>query len=96
MGEQVALVGGGEKLKSVTAGAGKEIPGLDQGVVGMCKGGRRIMVVPTHLAYGASSSAKIPANSDLVLEVTLVKVKSVVILFALEGNNHNRLRLLFL
>jgi FKBP-type peptidyl-prolyl cis-trans isomerase len=67
-----------------TLGAGQVIPGWDQGVAGMKEGGKRELVIPASLAYGASgitdpSTGKviIPPNATLVFEVELVKVAPV-------------------
>jgi FKBP-type peptidyl-prolyl cis-trans isomerase FkpA len=61
---------------SFTLGNGEVIKGWDQGVVGMKVGGKRKLVIPAALAYGASSpSDKIPPNSDLVFEVELLNVE---------------------
>lgn len=57
-------------------GAGQVIKGWDQGVAGMKEGGKRTLIIPAALAYGSQSPApSIPANSDLVFQVELVKVQ---------------------
>jgi peptidylprolyl isomerase len=56
-------------------GAGQVIPGWDQGVAGMKVGGRRLLVIPPDLAYGAQSpSPDIAPNETLVFVVDLKKV----------------------
>jgi FKBP-type peptidyl-prolyl cis-trans isomerase FkpA len=50
------------------------IPGFDQGVAGMKVGGKRTVLVPSSLGYGASGSNGIPPNSGLVFEVSLTAV----------------------
>jgi peptidylprolyl isomerase len=56
-------------------GAGQVIPGWDQGVAGMKEGGRRLLVIPPDLAYGAQSpSPDIAPNETLVFVVDLKKV----------------------
>ncbi len=58
-------------------GAGKVIKGWDEGLVGMQKGGKRLLVIPPEKAYGARSpTPKIPPNSTLVFEVAMVEVIS--------------------
>jgi FKBP-type peptidyl-prolyl cis-trans isomerase FkpA len=52
------------------------ILGFSQGVQGMKVGGKRTILVPSALGYGASGAAggRIPPNSGLVFDVELVKV----------------------
>jgi peptidylprolyl isomerase len=57
-------------------GAGKVIPGWDQGIVGMQKGGRRELTIPADLAYGAQGSPpNIGPNECLRFIVDLVDLK---------------------
>jgi len=58
-----------------TLGKGQVIPGWDQGIPGMKVGGRRELIIPSALAYGAKGSPpKIPANAPLVFVVDLLGV----------------------
>jgi FKBP-type peptidyl-prolyl cis-trans isomerase len=52
------------------------IAGWSQGVPGMKEGGTRRLYIPAPLAYGANPPAGsgIPANADLVFDITLHKV----------------------
>ena len=57
-------------------GAGRVIAGWDEGVHGMRVGGRRELVVPPALAYGAEGSGdQIPPNATLTFEVELLDVR---------------------
>jgi peptidylprolyl isomerase len=59
----------------VTVGAGGVIPGWDRGLVGVKKGGRRLLVIPPSLAYGAEGQPPtIAANETLVFVIDVEKV----------------------
>jgi FKBP-type peptidyl-prolyl cis-trans isomerase len=59
-----------------TVGGGGVISGWDQGVNGMRVGGKRILIIPSNLGYGASGAgASIPPNAGLVFEVEVVSVQ---------------------
>ena len=56
-------------------GGGQVIPGWDQGVVGLKEGGRRKLIIPSDLGYGARGfPPDIPADAALIFDVDLVKV----------------------
>jgi peptidylprolyl isomerase len=56
-------------------GAGMVIPGWDQGMVGMRKGGRRLLIIPPDLGYGeAGAGGAIGPNETLIFAVDLKKI----------------------
>jgi FKBP-type peptidyl-prolyl cis-trans isomerase len=61
---------------TLTLGKGEVIPGWDQGIPGMRKGGRRELTIPADLAYGAQGSPpKIGPNECLRFIIDLVKLE---------------------
>jgi peptidylprolyl isomerase len=51
------------------------VPGFAQGIEGMQVGGRRVIVIPPDLGYGAEDSGPIPGGSTLVFVVDLVGIR---------------------
>lgn len=58
-------------------GVGKVIPGWDQGMIGMKKGGKRKLTIPSDLAYGAQAAGQIPPNSTLIFEIEMLGINDV-------------------
>ena len=57
-----------------TLGEGRVIKGWEDGVVGMKVGGKRILVIPSDLAYGDAGYGPIPGKATLVFSIELLGV----------------------
>jgi FKBP-type peptidyl-prolyl cis-trans isomerase len=74
-GEQFDSSLGGEPFP-FTLGAGEVIEGWDRGIEGMKVGGKRELIIPPEMGYGASGfPPDIPPNSALIFEVELMDVQ---------------------
>ena len=60
---------------SFRLGAREVIDGWDQGVAGMRVGGKRQLIIPAELGYGASGSGPIPPNAVLVFNVEVISAQ---------------------
>jgi peptidylprolyl isomerase len=62
---------------SLPLGAGRVIPGWDEGIVGMKVGGRRMLTIPPEMAYGSQGTpdGSIGPNETLVFVVDLLEIR---------------------
>ncbi len=68
-------VGSGKPFR-FTLGAGQVIPGWDMGILGMKTGGKRVLTIPSELAYGPRGAGDvIPPNAQLTFDVELLAVQ---------------------
>jgi peptidylprolyl isomerase len=71
-GEQFDASWDSGKPFAFVLGQGGVISGWDQGVAGMKIGGRRLLIIPPDLAYGAQGQGSIGPNETLVFVIDLL------------------------
>jgi hypothetical protein len=59
---------------SFNIGTGRVIAGWDEGIATMKVGGRRQLIIPANLGYGANAVGTIPANSTLIFDVEVLAI----------------------
>jgi len=57
-------------------GDSRIIAGLNAGMQGMRVGGKRLLIIPSDLAYGAQQMGPIPPNATLIFEVSLLSLSA--------------------
>ncbi len=67
---------GPDESLPVMLGAGQVIPGFEQAITGMNVGGRRLVTIPSDLAYGPQGQGPIPGGATLTFVLDLVEVSA--------------------
>lgn len=65
----------GKQPYAFVLGRGDVIPGWELGIAGMKVGGKRVLIVPSDLAYGRAGFNTIPPYATLIFNVELVGVE---------------------
>ena len=72
-GQEVRQLEGPRRAVPFHVKAREVIPGWDEGVSSMKVGGKRQLLIPAELAYGARRGNVIPPNATLLFEVELLE-----------------------
>jgi peptidylprolyl isomerase len=68
-----------EQVIKFVLGEGAFIRGTDEGIVGMKPNGKRMIVIPSELAYGEKGIGPVPPNADLKVFIELLDVQDPVV-----------------
>lgn len=60
------------KTYDVVLGAGQVVIGMEQGLIGMCVGEKRRLVIPPHLAYGEQGVGKTSSHRHTHFKYILI------------------------
>jgi FKBP-type peptidyl-prolyl cis-trans isomerase FkpA len=71
-GTLVEAIQDAERTPPFVLGAGRIIPGWEEGIPGMREGGLRKLIIPPALGFGASGRAPVPPNAILVFDIQLL------------------------
>ncbi len=71
----------------VVVGAGKVVPGLDEGLAGIKVGETRVVIMPAALGYGDDGQNNVPGGASLIFTVTRRKTPTI----GLQGNGTNQI-----
>jgi len=75
-GEQFDAAQDRKKPFEFELGAGRVIKGWDEGMLGLKKGGKRVLIIPPALGYGdQGAGGVIPPGATLLFEVEVVSIK---------------------
>lgn len=74
-GTQFDSNAGANPIFTFRLGGGQVIAGWDDGLDGIRVGGRRQLVIPASLGYGAAGNGRIPGNAVLVFEVEVLSAQ---------------------
>ena len=66
---------------------GTFVKGSLEGIKGMQVGGKRIIVIPSNIAYGEQGAGPIPPNTDLRIIVEMIKISDAVVAEMWDLNN---------
>uniref|UniRef100_A0A3Q3X3Q3 peptidylprolyl isomerase n=1 Tax=Mola mola TaxID=94237 RepID=A0A3Q3X3Q3_MOLML len=65
-----------EKTYNIVLGANQVVPGMEDGLLDMCVGERRHLVIPPHLGYGERGvSGEVPGSAVLVFDIELIDME---------------------
>lgn len=56
-------------------GEGKEIAGLEEGILGMKADGKRMLIIPPEKGFGSQGKDTVPPGSILMIEVMVLEIK---------------------